>query len=132
MRPTLSSPGAWLSPLVYLANNWISLIGVVVVTTATVFWLFLLPTTLRGEVQNPYIGILSYLILPALFFTGLFLIPLGIFWRHRRELRSGQYPSAFPPLNFKNTELRRLLTFVGVTTFANLVIGSQLTYGAVT
>ena len=43
---------AQLSPLVHLSNNWISLIGVVVVTTATVFWLFLLPTThARGGTQ---------------------------------------------------------------------------------
>ena len=41
---------AQLSPLVHLSNNWVSLIGVVVVTTATVFWLFLLPTTMRGDV----------------------------------------------------------------------------------
>ena len=43
--PTSRVP-AQLSPLVHLSNNWGSLIGVVVVTTATVFWLFLLPTLL--------------------------------------------------------------------------------------
>ena len=55
------------------------------VTTATVFWLFLLPTTMRGEVHNPYNGILAFLLLPVLFFLGLILIPLGIYWRNRRE-----------------------------------------------
>ncbi len=40
---------------VYFANNSISLIGVVLVTTATVSWLFLLPVTLRGEETHPYI-----------------------------------------------------------------------------
>ena len=34
----------WLSPFIHLSNNWISLAGVVIVTTATIFWLFLLPT----------------------------------------------------------------------------------------
>ena len=61
----------WLSPLIHLSNNWISLAGVVLVTTATIFWLFLLPITLRGETQNPYIGILAFLILPGPFFAGL-------------------------------------------------------------
>ena len=56
----------WAAPIVYLANNWISLAGVVIVTTATVFWLFLLPASLRG-VENPYAGILLYLAVPALF-----------------------------------------------------------------
>jgi len=122
---------ARLSPLVHLSNNWISLAGVVVVTTATVFWLFLLPTTMRGEVHNPYNGILAFLALPALFFAGLILIPLGIYLRNRRERRHGLYPASFPPLNLKNLEFRRLLAFVGVTTFANIVIASQLAYGAV-
>ena len=122
---------AQLSPLVHLSNNWISRIGVVVVTTATVFWLFLLPTTLRGEIHNPYNGILAFLLLPALFFLGLLLIPLGIYRRNKGEKQRGSYPSDFPPLNMKNLEFRRLLTFVGVTTFANIVIASQLAYGAV-
>jgi nitrate/TMAO reductase-like tetraheme cytochrome c subunit len=130
----LRTAGKWsarLSPLVHLSNNWASLAGVVVVTTATIFWLFLLPTTLRGEVHNPYIGILAYLLLPAVFFLGLVLIPLGIYVRSRREHRHRLYPPSFPPLNLKNVEFRRLLAFVGVTTFANIVIASQLTYGAV-
>jgi nitrate/TMAO reductase-like tetraheme cytochrome c subunit len=127
------TPGGWpaLSPLVHLSNNWISLIGVVVVTTATVFWLFLLPTTLRGDVHNPYNGILAFLLLPVFFFLGLGLIPLGIFLRNKQEHRRGLYPATFPPLNLKNVEFRRLVTFVGVTTFANIVIASQLAYGAV-
>jgi hypothetical protein len=122
---------AQLSPLVHLSNNWVSLIGVVVVTTATVFWLFLLPTTMRGEVHNPYNGILAFLLLPALFILGLLLIPLGIYRQNKKERRRGLYPANFPPLNMKNLEFRRLLTFVGVTTFANIVIASQLAYGAV-
>jgi hypothetical protein len=130
-EPNTSRLPAQLSPLVHLSNNWISLIGVVVVTTATVFWLFLLPTTMRGGVHNPYNGILAFLLLPVLFFLGLLLIPLGIYRQRRGETRRGLYPASFPPLNFKNLEFRRLVTFVGVTTFANIVIASQLAYGAV-
>ncbi|MGO4881791.1 MAG: NapC/NirT family cytochrome c [Bryobacteraceae bacterium] len=120
-----------LSSLVYLSNNWLSLTGVVMVTTATVFWLFLLPITLRGQATHPYIGILIFLILPMVFFAGLALIPLGIALHIRRERRSGITHATFPPLNWQNRDFRRLLLFVGVTTFLNIVIGSQLTYGAV-
>ena len=67
MTPNNLSKGGrgWLSPLVHLSNNWISLVGVVLVTTATIFWLFLLPITLKGETENPYIGILAFLTIPA-------------------------------------------------------------------
>jgi hypothetical protein len=121
----------WLSPLIHLSNNWISLAGVIVVTTATVFWLFLLPTTLRGETTSPYIGILVFLGLPGPFFAGLIMIPLGIWLKRRREGRTGIYPADFPALTWRNFELRKLVYFFGATTVLNLAIASQLTYGAV-
>jgi hypothetical protein len=120
-----------LSPFVHLSNNWISLAGVVIVTTATVFWLFLLPITLRGETENPYIGILAYLTIPAPFFGGLILIPLGIWLKWRRERRAGVQPASFPTLSWNNPALRRLIYFVGATTLLNILIASQLSYGAV-
>ena len=120
-----------MSPLIHLSNNWISLAGVIIVTTATVFWLFLLPVTLRGETTSPYIGIVVFLGLPAPFFAGLFMIPLGIWLQRRREGRSGIYPADFPKLSWDNFELRKLAYFFGATTVLNLAIGSQLTYGAI-
>jgi hypothetical protein len=123
---------AWINPVVYLSKNWISRIGVVTVTTASVLWLFLLPTSLRGEVQHPYIGILAYMILPGIFFLGLALIPLGIWLHIRVERKLGRYPLTYNPLTLRTPELRRLAWFVGVTTLVNIVIGSQLSYRAVT
>ena len=123
--------GNRLAPLVYLSNNWISLIGVVIVTTAAVFGLFLLPFTLRGEISHPYIGILVFLVLPIAFFSGLVLIPAGILYHRRRDRALGLAPTAFPPLNWQNTDFRRLLTFIACTTFVNLVLSSQLVYSAV-
>jgi hypothetical protein len=121
----------WLSPLIHLSNNWISLAGVVLVTTATIFWLFLLPVTLRGETQNPYVGILAFLLLPAPFFAGLIMVPLGMWLQRKREGRSGIYPPGFPPLTWQSGELRKLVYFVGATTVLNIAIASQLSYGAV-
>jgi hypothetical protein len=120
-----------IDPLIYLSNNWISLTGVVVVTTATVFWLFLLPVTLRGEVTHPYIGILIFLLLPILFIGGLVLIPVGIALGRRRERLAGVSHESFPAINWQNQAFRRLVIFVGLTTFVNLIITSQLAYGAV-
>lgn len=130
-----NSPGSllrgWLSPVVHLSNNWISQTGVVIVTTASVLWLLLLPATLRGDVSNPYFGIVLYLVLPMVFFGGLAIIPLGIWLRRRRERRTGRTPTSFPPLNLRNPELRRLALFVVLTSFVNVVIAGQLTYSAV-
>ena len=129
-----SQPPLWrgpLSPLVHLANNWISLIGVILVTTTTVFWMFLLPTTLKGVASSPYIGILTYMGIPALFFLGLALIPLGIFIRNRSEHSSGLYPTSFPPLTWQNADLRNLVKFIAFTTLVNVVVASQVSYAAI-
>jgi nitrate/TMAO reductase-like tetraheme cytochrome c subunit len=123
---------SWLSPVVYLSSNLISRIGVVLVTTATVFWLFLLPSTFAGAAQHPYIGILTFLILPGVFFMGLGLIPIGILLRRRSEQKHHAYPSSFAPLTLRSVELKRLGIFVGITTLINLVLGSIFTYQAVT
>ncbi len=120
----------WLSPIIHLSQNWISRIGVVLVTTAAVFWLFLLPTSMKGEPMHPYIGILAYMMLPGAFFFGLFLIPVGIWFRRRREQAAGTIPQSFPPV-FQSSEFRRLAIFVVVITLVNIIIGSQFTYSAV-
>jgi len=118
----------WLSPLVHLSSNPLSRMGVVLVTAAGVFWIWLLPTMLRGDIRHPYLGMLTFLALPAVFISGLILIPVGIILRRRRESRRGVLPAAFPPLDFQNIELRRLMIFVGVITAVNVMIGGQLTY----
>lgn len=120
---------ASLRPLIYLSSNWISLTGVVLLTTAGILWIFLLPSLLRGSAKDPYLGILQFMILPLVFFLGLGLVPLGIWWHKRRN--KGQLPQIFPPADLANPQFRRLLMFLGVTSALNFVIGAQLTYRAV-
>src|SRR3954452_7036740 len=100
----------WLEPLVYLSNNLLSLLGVVLVTAATIFWIVLLPTLWSGQVENPYMGLLLFMALPGVFFTGLMLIPLGMWLKRRR----GHLPVTFPPLDLQNASFRRLIGFVAV------------------
>jgi len=49
------------SILVLLTTHWISMAGVTLVTLAGFSWIFLLPVSLRGRVENPYIGILVFI-----------------------------------------------------------------------
>jgi NapC/NirT cytochrome c family, N-terminal region len=113
--------------IAYLASNWTSLLGVVLVTTGGILWLMLLPAWWRDEMNHPYAGILANLVLPVLFFGGLALIPLGI-WRHSRKRRLAGETGPLAP---RGGDLRKLFIFVGLTTFVNLVIGSQFLYSAV-
>lgn len=119
-----------IRPLVHLTNNPLSLIGVVLVTTAAVLLIFLAPQMWAGAASNPYIGILVFLGVPAVFIAGLILIPAGILLRRRQEKAAGKDLTAFPPIDLGNADFRRLLIFVGLTTFVNLVLVSQIGYGA--
>src|SRR5208337_4395888 len=130
-KPLITRLSEWLSPVVFLSSNPLSLTGVVVVTTATVLWVFLLPTLFGHGTNNPYLGIPIFLLLPGLFIFGLILIPIGILLRRRSRRRQGLPVAGIPQLRLDSPELQRLLAFVGVASFVNVVIVSQWGYSAV-
>src|SRR5579871_2611491 len=70
--------------LLLLTSHWISMLGVALVTLAGCSWLFVLPAHINGHVENPYIGIFVFLVIPAIFFAGLILIPIGVILAKRR------------------------------------------------
>ncbi len=109
-----------------LTRHWLGLVGVGLITTAVVSWLFVLPLQIRGHVDNPYVGVVIFLVLPAVFFLGLALIPLGVYLGKRRIVQG------FDTTPFdRKAALQRLGWFFGVTTFLNVLIGTQFTYRAV-
>ena len=69
--------------------------------------------------------------LPAPFFAGLILIPLGIWLKRRREQRTGIYPAGFPGPALEQPGTAQAGLFHLFTTVVNIVIASQLSYGAV-
>jgi hypothetical protein len=109
-----------------LTQHWLSLLGVALVATALISWLFVLPQQIRGHVDNPYVGIVVFLVLPAIFFTGLGLIPIG-FYLSKRQIRRGLSEETFD----RKTALQRMAWFFGATTLLNILIGTQVTYRAV-
>jgi hypothetical protein len=109
-----------------LTRHWLSLLGGALLVTALISWLFVLPLHIRGHVDNPYVGIVAFLLLPLIFFTGLALIPIGIYLG-KRQIRKGLAEAGF----HRKAALQRLACVFGVTTFVNLLIGTQLTYRAV-
>ena len=112
--------------LTIITAHPLSVVGACLVSTAAICWILALPAQVRGHVTNPYIGILLFVLLPILFLGGLALIPLGVYLA-RRRVRKGLADVVVD----RPTSIRRLAVFLAVTTFLNLVIGSQLTYRAV-
>ena len=113
-------------PVLYLlTSHWLSMVGAILTTVAGCVWLLVLPTQIRGHANNPYIGILLFLILPIVFGLGLILMPIGV-WLSRRAVRQGSRQTITRRASF-----RRLAIFLVVATILNVVIMSQLSYRAV-
>ena len=74
------------------AQNPLSSIGVFLTTVSAVLFVLLFFVDLFGLHTNPYLGMVAFLVLPALFILGLVLIPLGML-RERRRLARGLEPS---------------------------------------
>jgi nitrate/TMAO reductase-like tetraheme cytochrome c subunit len=119
-------PGSNHPFLLAVSSHWVSLAGLALALTALISWMFVLPVHVRGHVGNPYIGILVFIMIPAIFFAGLALIPLGIFLG-RRRIKKGLAQAITDP----KLALRRLAWFLGSATLLNLIVGTQFTYRAV-
>jgi nitrate/TMAO reductase-like tetraheme cytochrome c subunit len=78
--------------------------------------------------DNPYLGIIFFLILPAIFIAGLVLIPIGIFLRRKTLQKSGQIPVAFPRIDLNDRIFRHGLDIVLVATIVNLLVVAVASY----
>ncbi len=66
-----------------ISTNWTGTVGVVLTTSAFLLFLFFELLRIAGILTNSYIGLITYMALPAMFILGLILVPLG-WWQFRR------------------------------------------------
>ncbi len=113
-----------------LATNWVGTIGVVLTTSAFLLFLFMEALQLLGIVTNAYVGLVSYMVLPALFILGLVLIPIG--WRlycrtsgrPTRELLSERFtPEMVAPTRIYGSSLFGLIALLTLTNLLFLGAG---------
>jgi nitrate/TMAO reductase-like tetraheme cytochrome c subunit len=119
----------WVRPALFFGNNPISLAGGAITTAAGVtmvgYWL----VEMFGRPNdNPYLGIIFFLLLPALFIAGLLLIPVGVFLRHRKLQLAGQIPAEYPKIDLNDRMFRHGLDIVLVATIVNLLVVSMASY----
>jgi hypothetical protein len=111
-------------------RNPVSAIGVALTSASALLFLALVALLLAGFLQNPYVGIIVFLMVPGVFVLGLLLIPVGL-WLDRRRARAGAAAPEWPTLDLGNASVRRTLLFVAVATLLNLAIISTASFGAV-
>jgi nitrate/TMAO reductase-like tetraheme cytochrome c subunit len=119
--------------LASITHNAISLVGTAIAVATLVLMASLFGMELWGFEGGPYLGILTYLILPMIFVTGLILVPVGavLYRRRLRRAPGGEDTQLLPvfDLNVKSTR-RWMLILLGATMF-NIVIIAGATYKGV-
>jgi hypothetical protein len=113
-----------------LSTNWVGSAGVVLTTSA--FAVFVLAELLRlsGAVTNAYVGLITYLMLPALFVVGLVLIPIGWWIHHRqadkttRQLLTARFATDFVRARHSGSRLVKWLVALTLFNILFLVIGA--------
>jgi len=94
-------------------------LGVCLTTAAGLAVLVLLGMEVTGLAGNPYLGILLFLVLPAVFLLGLLLMPLS---RYLDGKRAAAPEAPFPRVDLNEPRTRnRFLLFLGIT-LVNLAI----------
>lgn len=111
-------------------RNPVSAIGVALTTASALLFLFLFTLHIFGFLESPYIGILVFILMPAVFVAGLLLIPLGGWLEGRREA-AGLEPRRWPTIDLNDPTHRRMVSFISIATVANVLILSMASYGAV-
>jgi hypothetical protein len=114
-----------------LTRNYISFIGaaLALVSLASIIFFFLIE--ISGGHGNPYLGIITYLILPGFLILGLLLIPVGALRerRRRRKLAPSDI-AAYPAIDFNDPRHRRRFTFVVAGTLIFILLSAAGSYRA--
>jgi hypothetical protein len=107
-----------------MSANKFSMIGVILTTSAFLLFILFEFSIATGWVDNAYLGLISFLALPAIFMVGLVLIPFG-WWVYSKK-RNRPFLDLFAE-HFSDEDLRakaqgaRVVRFVALLTVINVI-----------
>jgi nitrate/TMAO reductase-like tetraheme cytochrome c subunit len=104
--------------------HWLTTVGVVLTTTSA--FVFLGLAFLRFN--NPYYGLVVFVLIPALFVVGLVLIPLGLWIKGRS---AGGIRQAIPVVEWSSPRTFQLGLLIGILTMGNITIVSAAAYKSI-
>jgi len=100
-----------------LFRNYISFVGAAISLASLVSVTLLFLIEITSTLQNPYVGIFTYIVFPAILMVGVFVLILGaILERRRRRQDPAHQIAAYPRLDLNDPRARRaFFTFLLVT-----------------
>jgi hypothetical protein len=114
-----------------LFHNYLSLVGFVIVITSltSIVLLFLLELTSAAE--QPYLGVLIYVLLPGVMLFGLAVVLAGVIWERRRRRRlTPEEIAAYPILDLNGPRRRRAFFIFLFCSFVFLMMSAFGSYRA--
>ncbi len=113
------------------SQNWISLIGATVALVSLFMIVFLFTVTIFLGSQGAYLGLVTYILLPAVMVAGLVLIPIGMILKIRREHRAGTRAQAgWPRIDLNDPRYRNAFFIFAIGTAIFLFISAIGSYEA--
>jgi len=117
-----------------IVRSTLSMVGSAIATAGFVLFVTLFLMEQLGFEGGPYLGIISYLLLPAVVALGLTLVPIGI-WRQTRKEREAAAHGApapnLPVIDLNTPRTRKALITFGVMSLAGAVVLAVGTYKGV-
>ena len=108
----------------------VALAGVLLATAGAVAFAALLVAELWGLFDNPYAGLVVFVLVPAIVVLGLLLIPLGMWLEHRRLIAHPGADRDWFVIDFRSARTRRLAMAVLALTAVNITIVLLAGYGS--
>ncbi|MEJ2049316.1 MAG: NapC/NirT family cytochrome c [Calditrichota bacterium] len=113
------------------SQNWISLIGATIAIISLFMIIFLFSVTVVLEQRAAYLGLVIYILLPAVMIVGLILIPLGMILKIRREHKTGeQERTIWPRIDLNNLQHRNAFFVFSIGTSVFLFLSAIGSYEA--
>ena len=112
-----------------LLRNWMSLTGLVVAIGALFSFLLLFTLDALATFPNPYLGILTYCVVPGFLISGIFLTALGM-WRERRKRLRNQLSVPRIQIDLSRPRDRRILAIFVTGSLLFILLSAVGSYNA--
>jgi hypothetical protein len=117
-----------------ITGNIVSLIGTLLIVVSLLLLGALLIMLGMGYEGGAYIGIITFVALPMAFLLGLALVPIGLWWRKRKDAKlaaQGKATGHLPVFDLNNERTRGVLIGFVALAIPVLALAAGLTFKAV-
>jgi hypothetical protein len=117
-----------------ITRSTLSIVGSAIATASFLLFVTLFLIQNMGFKGGPYLGIITYLFLPAILLTGLVLVPIGIWRQNKKEadaVAHGEPAPQLPVIDLNKARTRKALLTFGAMALLGAVVLAVGTYKGV-